>query len=201
MPINTARRPARNTTPNRRAAATIKTSTRTAAKASPRCERDCGAWPVARERSACSCLVVVRALSDRSTLSTLSNPKPCRCAFQTDSRGYWNKKPLTASSAILRWIRCSNSRALQRIDRILERCDQRLEFRVRIAEVIVIAGIDVVIQGLGMHHDAHVVVMPGEHLIQPLRPFEIFDASRMPTRRTARRRFRRCAAHSSAAAV
>ncbi len=65
---------------------------------------------------------------------------------------------------------------LARIDAFVQRGDQRLEFGIRISEIIVIAGIDVVVQGFGMSHDAHVEVMAGVDLIQPLRPFEIFDA-------------------------
>ena len=59
---------------------------------------------------------------------------------------------------------------------VVQRGDQRLEFGIRIAEIVVIARVDIVVQRFGMTHDAHVEVMTGIDLIQPLRPFEIFDS-------------------------
>ena len=61
------------------------------------------------------------------------------------------------------------------VNAIVQCGDQRLEFGIRVAEVIVVAGVDVVVQRFGMTHDAHVEVMAGVDLIEPLRPFEIFD--------------------------
>ncbi len=62
------------------------------------------------------------------------------------------------------------------VNAIVQCGDQRLEFGIRIAEVIVIARINVVVQWFGMTHDAHVEVMAGVDLVEPLRPFEIFDS-------------------------
>ena len=105
----------------------------------------------------------------------------CRaaCAFQISSRRILEQK---AVDGIARRA-CAESAAADRCalagSTLSSKCgDQRLEFGIRIAEVIVIAGIDVVVQGFGMTHDAHVEVMAGVDLIQPLRPFEIFDAAR-----------------------
>ena len=58
---------------------------------------------------------------------------------------------------------------------IVQRADQCLELRIGVTEVISIARVDVVVHGLGMTDDGHVEVMARIDLIEPLRPFEIFD--------------------------
>ena len=64
------------------------------------------------------------------------------------------------------------------IDAVVELRQQLLELRVRVAEVVVVARIDVVIHRLGVRHDAEIVVVAAEHLIEPLRPFQVLDVHR-----------------------
>jgi hypothetical protein len=64
----------------------------------------------------------------------------------------------------------------RRVDGVVESGDQRLEVRIRVAEIIVVARVNIVVHGLDVGHDAHVEIMARENLVEPLRPLEVLDA-------------------------
>ncbi len=71
----------------------------------------------------------------------------------------------------------------RRVDGLLEPRHQRFESAVLVAEVVIVAPIDVVVHGFGMLDHRGVELMPGKHLIQPLRPLDVLDACRDAHRR------------------
>ncbi len=70
--------------------------------------------------------------------------------------------------------------ALGRIQGVVELGQQLFVARVRIAEIVAVPGVDVVVHRFDMGDDAHVEVVPPEHLGQPLGPFDILYADLHP---------------------
>ena len=66
-------------------------------------------------------------------------------------------------------------RALGLVGGAVQLGDDLVEGRIVVVEVVVLARIDIDVDRLGVRDDGQVVVLVGEHLLQPLRPFDRDD--------------------------
>ena len=114
----------------------------------------------------------------------------------------WNRKTLTNCSRHPLLRRLQDLGLLRRVGGRVEPGHQRPHHRVVVAEVVVRPGIDADVDRLGVADDGQAEVLVPEHLLQPLRPFDVDDLGldRRP-RAAAPRRSRRRAGRRTAAAA